>query len=499
MAASVALVYVCSIAGILLLIISVAYFLALKSSLRRSRPFNAVRYFRIGTWNLIDILAVLAYLVLNVVAVYSTSATTRDFGLRAADLSLINMIWLYANPYIDLTTSVLGISLRRTHRWHATIGIVAFVLLLTHLVIFDTSRAPFDLDISRNAGGLVGALSMGASLQSRLLRGLPYESSVRLHQAFAIVSVLAIWCHLSSEPILPRILFYVLSGVFASSSLALAVLILSKNGAFGYGFPRGEVIYRDGAVILKVLLQRPLRLKPGQFVSLWMPSVRVWQCHPFVVTSPGQSLKVLEFLIQPRQGFSRDLMLEADTGRKSDILVLFGGPSGRSVPVGNYDVVLLVASGFGIATQLPYLSVLLHRRKTNNTRNSRVHLIWQLYTPTEAFLVKTLAEELGDPVNTALREKNFTISIYNAHLKRKHEENPSIRAKQVRGTANWGSILRSEVEGEFVEVVRREEPVPLDIIVLVSATQEIKTELHAIRHRYLNRNITLTELDYQPL
>jgi hypothetical protein len=40
----------------------------------------------------------------------------------------------------------------------------------------------------------------------------------------------------------------------------------------------------------------------------------------------------------------------------------------------------MVASGFGIAAQLPYLRQLIYGYNASKTRTRRVHLVWQLET-----------------------------------------------------------------------------------------------------------------------
>ena len=146
-------------------------------------------------------------------------------------------------------------------------------------------------------------------------------------------------------------------------------------------------------------------------------------------------------------------------------LVLFSGPRGRSVSIDNYEVFLLIASGYGISAQLPYLSAILHDDENSLTRFKRVHLVWQLNSYAESCkrnstfsigigltwaqdLVRVLKQELGDPLNAALTFKNFGLSIHNVYLQKKKEEIPSERAKHIRDPADWKSIITAEAEGD---------------------------------------------------
>lgn len=57
------------------------------------------------------------------------------------------------------------------------------------------------------------------------------------------------------------------------------------------------------------------------------------------------------------------------------------GPHGISEPVNQYESVLLIASGSGIATVIPYLRKLIHSyNQTSTYRTRQVHLVWQVQT-----------------------------------------------------------------------------------------------------------------------
>lgn len=66
----------------------------------------------------------------------------------------------------------------------------------------------------------------------------------------------------------------------------------------------------------------------------------------------------LQLIVEPRKGLSGKLLCHAKNNRPR--FVLFSGPHGRSAAVDDYEVVLLIADGFGIAALLPYLKKLIH-------------------------------------------------------------------------------------------------------------------------------------------
>ncbi|KAM3474863.1 hypothetical protein MY5147_004063 [Beauveria neobassiana] len=204
-----------------------------------------------------------------------------------------------------------------------------------------------------------------------------------------------------------------LAGIVVLSMIALGLLVLYRNGTFGYSHPRADILSSRGAVFIRVNLSRPVHVKAGQYINLWicMPSQRfrsLFESHPFVVVSwSDRAVYELDLLIEPRSGFTRDLLRVSKT-KVEPYRALFSGPHGNSIPLGNYEVVLMIASGYGIAAQLPYLKQLIHGYNSRKARSRRVHLVWELKTldlaaATEWVLDNALDE---DTLDNALEYRN---------------------------------------------------------------------------------------------
>jgi FAD-binding domain len=99
-----------------------------------------------------------------------------------------------------------------------------------------------------------------------------------------------------------------------------------------------------------------------------MPSISFWsflQSHPFVVISWAEDPQDhLNLFIEPHRGLTRELLNHAQKGRAKHSPVLFSGPHGKSVCMDDYENILMVASDFEIAAQLPYLKRLIHGYNT---------------------------------------------------------------------------------------------------------------------------------------
>jgi hypothetical protein len=63
----------------------------------------------------------------------------------------------------------------------------------------------------------------------------------------------------------------------------------------------------------------------------------------------------LDLFIEPRRGLTRELLWYTKSGHAMNPWVLFSGPYGKSIPMDDYENILMVASSFGIVVYLLYL------------------------------------------------------------------------------------------------------------------------------------------------
>jgi predicted ferric reductase len=214
-----------------------------------------------------------------------------------------------------------------------------------------------------------------------------------MHQVLTVVSAYAIWQHLPSKSPFPRTYIYIAAGVFLATLIWQCGMVIYRSRTRRHGYCRAfittntedeQVGGKEEVVKIRLSLTRPLTVKAGQYINLWIPSVSFWsftQSHPFVVTSWAEgNQEDLELFIEPRRGLTRELLRRGkyDTEINRSRLALFSGPHGISTPVCTYESVIMVATGFGIAAHLPYLKELIHGYNTCKARTRRVHLVWQL-------------------------------------------------------------------------------------------------------------------------
>ena len=168
-------------------------------------------------------------------------------------------------------------------------------------------------------------------------------------------------------------------------------MVVFRNKAWGRSWSRAYITRINDTVKIRIIASRLVDVKAGQYINIWIPSVNwyIFQSHPFVVTNWVEGKQgTLELFVQPKRGLTRELSSHGTLDARDSIprLALFSGPHGISIPVVEYKTVLMVATGFGIAAQLPYLRKLIHGYQTCKTRTRRVHLVWQLQSLGKALI-----------------------------------------------------------------------------------------------------------------
>ena len=220
-------------------------------------------------------------------------------------------------------------------------------------------------------------------LSRHIFRRPSYEIFLRTHQALAILCVYSIWRHIPARQLFPRVYVYIFAALFALAFALEGATVFHRNGFSYHKRSRAAITHSYGTVRLSIHVSRPLNIEPGQYINLWMPSVSFWaflQSYPFVVTSwADRPQDTLDLFVQPRRGFTRDLLHPIRQGKQAKThWVMFSGPHGNSIKVRKYENVVLVADGAGIAAQLPYLKRLIHGYHARQVLTRRIHLVWQI-------------------------------------------------------------------------------------------------------------------------
>ncbi|CZR52131.1 uncharacterized protein PAC_02008 [Phialocephala subalpina] len=492
----------------------------------------------LGPWTFADILLQVIYIASNSVCLCLPDLHIAKAGMRAGNLSLINMIPLFLGPHLGFLADILGVSLSTFRLMHRSAGVMSCSLVLFHVLAMLVSHTVFPLRGTANLSAVVWSIPLFLGPHLGFLAdilGVSLSTFRLMHRSAGVMS-----CSLVLFHVLAMLVSHTVFPLRGTANLS--AVVWSK-------LPRvGEVFKYPGEddnspVQLTIIPQEPLRMGAGQYVNIYIPSLGVrsfifMQTHPFVVASwTGKRQTKLELVIEPRRGWTKILQSRAITasGQSGGLgRVLFTGPHGAIVPVSNYEYIFMVASGYGIIAQLPLLERLVQGTLAREVRARRICLVWEfedigLYKAVYPLFNWVLVEDrkLGDNCALAISlyssqlapdelSKRAKISpeslslkdVFKAEIaeidKRKTQENEAVR-KMEEKRAKEIERGREEVvlERPVGEIIHEPGALPVctstpRMLITVSASTKIRDELRSILRTSLDKDITLKELDYQP-
>ena len=193
-------------------------------------------------------------------------------------------------------------------------------------------------------------------LSLRFIRNLSYEFFLRTHQGLALLSGYVLWHHLSSKSFVNQACLYVSAGTLGFTSVVQLLATLYRNNVLRGRLPRAVITQVGNGFKISLTVHGKMNIDAGRYINLWIPSISFWsflQSHPFMVVFCGADERtILDFLVDPQKGLTSKLQRLTKYGSGSDPsdfrLAFFTGPHGASVPLGDFERVLMVASGFGI-------------------------------------------------------------------------------------------------------------------------------------------------------
>lgn len=116
----------------------------------------------------------------------------------------------------------------------------------------------------------------------------------------------------------------------------------------------------------------------------------------------------LTFWIRPYDGWTRQLREDClrSADRRTNATILLEGPYGLTFPIWNYESILFVVGGTGIAAAVPYIQEHFRRSASANTRTQGIHLVWT--SRQASFIADIAAREL----RPTLARNDIRLSLY---------------------------------------------------------------------------------------
>ncbi|KFZ24853.1 hypothetical protein V502_00675 [Pseudogymnoascus sp. VKM F-4520 (FW-2644)] len=228
-----------------------------------------------------------------------------------------------------------------------------------------------------------------------------------------------------------------------------------------------------------------------------------------VVSWEPKEQHTLDLLIEPQRGLTQELLYHAKKDHAISPIVMLNGPHGPRVAMDEYESILMVASGFGIAAHLPHLKRLIYG-----------------YNLADGLAAQSL-------LNSALDEDKLDDGcILEVSVYLEHSDSPKFpfgnRATAYPGSAPLLEIFLAEVSGKCIKRPRmeradnsgkslgkREPDTPRPdrdlesaiseeaardrkMLVTVSGSEKIRDQLRMIVRKHLQVGVGLLELEYQP-
>jgi hypothetical protein len=223
-----------------------------------------------------------------------------------------------------------------------------------------------------------------------------YELFLRSHLLGGVGILVLLWLHVSHIDMYLRICLITPASLLLIRNVAWFIYLAYRNLGSG---PRGRATIKrfsqsePGEEVLQVRIdvKKSWNPDPGQFIYLSLPSLRALrlgalESHPFMVAWPVMDergrLKSIVLLVQACRGFTRKLQL-SNLGSSALIDGPYGGCEKQAL--GNYDKVLLLSCGIGLAAHLNTARYLLLAHNQQTARVRRLTLVWLLETQGTSF------------------------------------------------------------------------------------------------------------------
>lgn len=305
------------------------------------------------------------------------------------------------------------------------------------------------------------------------LRHAFYETFKLLHILVAVTAVVGLYYHLVAKESLYRWLCYLYSAIALWSfdrTWRLWRIIRSHVGG-----SRSRTVIEalpGNAVRLTTTLARPWNAKPGQHAYLYIPSISLWQSHPFSVAwydgvddpknerlaSTNQDLLAMQqqrvsFIIRARTGMTNTLYQKAlvAPGGRLETTCFAEGPYGGHHSFDSYGTVVLFAGGVGVTHPVPYIKHLVNGYNEGTVATRRILLVWTIQSPEHLEWIRPWMTEI---LGMEKRRDILRIMLFVSQPRSTKEiHSPSSTVQMFPGRPNINTLLAMEQEHQVGAMV----------------------------------------------
>lgn len=297
-----------------------------------------------------------------------------------------------------------------------------------------------------------------------MIRHAFYETFKVIHVTLAVAAIVTIWYHLDLVQ-LPQIKWLIpVVPLWALERLARLARLGYRN--FGNGGSKMVVEALPGdACRVTVTLARPWTFRPGQHAYLYVPSIGLWQSHPFSVAwsedvdQPGPDKLAMNrhdvlaawrtsvsFIVRARTGFTEKLCRRA-ADSPGGRLVTTGyveGPYGTRHSLGSHGTVMLIAGGVGITQQVPHVRELVRGYAEGTVATRKLVLVWVIQSPEHLEWIRPWMTEI---LSLERRREILRILLFISRPRSTKEiHSPSSTVQMFPGRPNLDTLIGIEME-----------------------------------------------------
>ncbi|CVL06717.1 related to ferric-chelate reductase [Fusarium mangiferae] len=323
----------------------------------------------------------ITYLGLNVglVFVYTDDSILPLHVIVAARTGWLAIANLCLTVFLSLKITPLGFlvgwTYERLNPFHRVSGLMTFILVLVHAASYSSffleQQNAARLRVLDEIFGIVAGFTLFTVVAVALtLQRRRYELFYVLHVLFFIASLVFICLHHPTAAERVIIPISVAAGIWFFDRLARASRLVY------HGVNNSATLQPLASGGTRVIMRKNLSgARSGQHAFLWIPGVRLFESHPFTIVNT----QPLEFLIEARDGFTRDLHDYAVKNSGVTLKASVEGPYGQIPEPALYDKILIFAGGsgatFGIGIALQLLKDL------GNIIKRDITVVWVMRNP----------------------------------------------------------------------------------------------------------------------
>jgi predicted ferric reductase len=289
--------------------------------------------------------------------------------LCISNLVLLTFLALRNTPLAFLT----AYSYERLNSLHQIAGYTTILCAVLHgslqSVTFVQAGESFVLLETGQIVGIIAVLSfIITGLVATILRPVQYETFYVIHVTMFMLILITIGMH--RPQLSQQVLYWI---IIAGALWFTDRLIRGSRILWNMRHNTVSLTPLPGRGI-RLSLSRPLyRATPGSHVFLWVPSIRAFETHPFTIAS----VDPLELVIKAHDGFTGELLAQAEKNPSQSLIASVDGPYGTLPDFTAFDHVVLVAGGSGASFTFGVAINLLRQRGDNTTMGiPTIEFLW---------------------------------------------------------------------------------------------------------------------------